>query len=207
MIRCWATRAAGTRGNGEPALAIFGRSVTPNLHALASRFVLLDNFYDCGEASATAGPGPRRASPPSTSSRTCPTTTAGAGATTTSRARTTATSSAASRPRTRTASRSRFTGVRGRRPGHPRRLRGTRRPHLGPGRARQDLTYRNYGFFPRSASARCCRTTTRRRRACCRGPKATTPGHGISDYDFRRFDTNYPDSDAPGPIRLPGLPD
>ena len=26
--------------------------MTPNLHALASRFVLLDNFYDCAEVSA-----------------------------------------------------------------------------------------------------------------------------------------------------------
>ena len=38
-------------GNGDPELAIFGNSVTPNQHALAKRFVLLDNFYDCGEVS------------------------------------------------------------------------------------------------------------------------------------------------------------
>ena len=40
------------RGNGDPELAIFGRDVTPNLHALAERFVLLDNFYCCAEVSA-----------------------------------------------------------------------------------------------------------------------------------------------------------
>ncbi len=39
------------QGNGDPARCIFGRNVTPNLHALAERFVLLDNFYDCGEVS------------------------------------------------------------------------------------------------------------------------------------------------------------
>jgi DNA-binding beta-propeller fold protein YncE len=38
-------------GNGEASLALFGKSVTPNQHALAGRFVLLDNFYDCGEVS------------------------------------------------------------------------------------------------------------------------------------------------------------
>ena len=39
------------QGNGDPSLCIFGRDVTPNLHALAERFVLLDNFYACGEVS------------------------------------------------------------------------------------------------------------------------------------------------------------
>lgn len=39
------------QGNGDPSRCLFGREVTPNLHALAERFVLLDNFYDCGEVS------------------------------------------------------------------------------------------------------------------------------------------------------------
>jgi len=39
------------QGNGDPSRCIFGRQVTPNQHALAERFVLLDNFYDCGEVS------------------------------------------------------------------------------------------------------------------------------------------------------------
>jgi len=43
-------------GNGEASLVLFGRDVTPNLHALAERFVLLDNFYDCGEASGDGWP-------------------------------------------------------------------------------------------------------------------------------------------------------
>lgn len=38
-------------GNGDPKLCIFGRAVTPNQHALAERFVLLDNFYCAGEVS------------------------------------------------------------------------------------------------------------------------------------------------------------
>jgi hypothetical protein len=32
-------------GNGDPTLAIFGRNVTPNAHALAQSFVVFDNFY------------------------------------------------------------------------------------------------------------------------------------------------------------------
>jgi YVTN family beta-propeller protein len=38
-------------GNGDPALTLFGYDVTPNQHALAKRFVLLDNFFDCGDVS------------------------------------------------------------------------------------------------------------------------------------------------------------
>lgn len=40
------------RGNGDPKLCIFGEQVTPNLHALARQFVLLDNFYADAEVSA-----------------------------------------------------------------------------------------------------------------------------------------------------------
>ena len=39
------------RGNGDARLAIFGRKVTPNQHALADQFVLLDNLYCDGEVS------------------------------------------------------------------------------------------------------------------------------------------------------------
>jgi len=40
------------QGNGDPTLAIFGREVTPNAHALAEEFVLLDNLYCDAEVSA-----------------------------------------------------------------------------------------------------------------------------------------------------------
>jgi YVTN family beta-propeller protein len=39
------------QGNGDPGRCLFGREVTPNQHALAERFVLLDNFYDAGDVS------------------------------------------------------------------------------------------------------------------------------------------------------------
>jgi YVTN family beta-propeller protein len=39
------------QGDGDKSLTLFGRDVTPNQHALAERFVLLDNLYACGEVS------------------------------------------------------------------------------------------------------------------------------------------------------------
>ncbi|GHV57413.1 hypothetical protein FACS1894182_06180 [Bacteroidia bacterium] len=40
------------QGNGDINLVLFGKEVTPNQHALAEQFVLLDNFYVDGEVSA-----------------------------------------------------------------------------------------------------------------------------------------------------------
>jgi len=39
-------------GNGDKNLCLFGENVTPNQHAIAREFVLLDNFYVNGEVSA-----------------------------------------------------------------------------------------------------------------------------------------------------------
>lgn len=39
-------------GNGDPNLVLFGEEITPNHHALARQFVLLDNFYVNAEVSA-----------------------------------------------------------------------------------------------------------------------------------------------------------
>lgn len=41
-----------TEGNGDKNLVLFGERVTPNEHAIAREFVLLDNFYVNGEVSA-----------------------------------------------------------------------------------------------------------------------------------------------------------
>jgi YVTN family beta-propeller protein len=40
------------QGKGDPSLVQFGRDVTPNHHALAEQFVLLDNYYGPGDQSA-----------------------------------------------------------------------------------------------------------------------------------------------------------
>jgi len=39
-------------GNGDPSLAVFGGSATPNMHNIVTRFPLLDNFYDPSRQSA-----------------------------------------------------------------------------------------------------------------------------------------------------------
>lgn len=39
-------------GNGDTSLLLFGRYITPNQHAIAEQFVLLDNFYVDAEVSA-----------------------------------------------------------------------------------------------------------------------------------------------------------
>ena len=39
------------KGNGDPKLTMYGREITPNHHALAEQFVLLDNFYTGGAIS------------------------------------------------------------------------------------------------------------------------------------------------------------
>ena len=38
-------------GNGDPSLTMYGEATTPNLHKLALRFGVLDNFFDSGEVS------------------------------------------------------------------------------------------------------------------------------------------------------------
>jgi YVTN family beta-propeller protein len=40
------------QGNGDPSLCIFPRQLTPNMHALAEQFVLLDNYYCNGVVSS-----------------------------------------------------------------------------------------------------------------------------------------------------------
>ena len=39
------------RGNGDPSLVMYGEDITPNEHALARQFGILDNFYCSGEVS------------------------------------------------------------------------------------------------------------------------------------------------------------
>ena len=40
-----------SEANGDPSLVMYGEDVTPNHHALARQFGVLDNFYDSGEVS------------------------------------------------------------------------------------------------------------------------------------------------------------
>jgi DNA-binding beta-propeller fold protein YncE len=38
-------------GNGDPSITMYGADITPNQHALAKQFGVLDNFYDSGDVS------------------------------------------------------------------------------------------------------------------------------------------------------------
>ena len=38
-------------GNGDPSVTMYGADITPNQHALAKQFGVLDNFYDSGDVS------------------------------------------------------------------------------------------------------------------------------------------------------------
>lgn len=38
-------------GNGDPSLTMYGADITPNQHAMALQFGVMDNFYDSGEVS------------------------------------------------------------------------------------------------------------------------------------------------------------
>jgi DNA-binding beta-propeller fold protein YncE len=42
--------------NADPALATFGKVITPNFHRIATNFVSLDNFFDAGEVSGNGWP-------------------------------------------------------------------------------------------------------------------------------------------------------
>ena len=44
------------KGNGDSSLVLFGRDVSPNHHAIAEQFVLLDNLYCNGEVSQDGHP-------------------------------------------------------------------------------------------------------------------------------------------------------
>ena len=74
------------QGNGDPKLRLFGREVTPNQHAMAERFVLMDNFYDCGEVSGDGWTWSTQAMANEYTIRNVPYSTATAGASSTTRA-------------------------------------------------------------------------------------------------------------------------
>ncbi len=54
------------RGNGDPALAMFGQAITPNEHNLAEQFVTLDNFRATAETSNDGWPWSTSARTPDT---------------------------------------------------------------------------------------------------------------------------------------------
>jgi YVTN family beta-propeller protein len=180
------------RGNGDPKIALFGRKVTPNLHALENRFVLLDNFYCCSEASGDGWPWSTQSIANEYVVKNLPYNYSGRG---------------------------RNYDFEGQNNGYPVGGFAATNPdgvansevwpnggptipdvseapggHIWDEVAGAGLTYRNYGFFETYGVTGIipdnfpCETGLRE------------PGHdlaGHTDIDYRRFDTSYADSDAP----------
>lgn len=162
------------QGNGDPSITLFPRKVTPNQHAIAERFVLLDNFYVCAEVSqdgwvwSTAG----MVSP--YASRNTPYNYSGRG---------------------------RNYDTEGSNNNIPVDLVGQKDVSTPAGGyiwdrcAASGVSYRNYGFFTTFADI-----NDKRYDILSEGIKEGTPAKkalvGKTDLNYRRYDTQYADSDA-----------
>lgn len=191
------------QGNGDSSLTLFGKAVTPNQHALASRFVLLDNFYDCGEASGDGWPWSTQGIaneyviknlPYNYSGRGrnydfegtnnnyvvggFPSTDPYGGPILPLASGPAQFSSAPPIPDVSEA------------PGRA----GASGGHVWDNVRDHGLSYRNYGFFYAFGDNKNLPDNY----PAARGLQpAGHDGGGISDFDYRRYDNNYPDSDAP----------
>ncbi len=158
-------------GNGDKSLVLFGRDVTPNQHALAERFVLLDNFYCAAEVSADGWNWSVSGMGSEYNERNVPFNYSGRG---------------------------RDYDFEGQINGTPVDLVGkpdvNRAPggYIWDGVAKKGLSYRDYGFYVAFADAK---TPDGKLITKDNTPvKKALVGH--TDTDFRQFDMNYPDSDA-----------
>ncbi len=186
------------QGNGDPSRCLFGREVTPNLHALAERFVLLDNFYDSGEVSGDGWNWSTEAHANEYIQRNVP---------------------------YNYSSRGRHYDFEGEVGGYPAggfpakgpdgkplsedpRFKEGAKPindvgaapggHLWDMVRKQGVSYRNYGFFVGDGIQEKGKPVFPDNYPSVIGVQP--PGHdleGITDVDFRRFDLEFPDSDAP----------
>jgi YVTN family beta-propeller protein len=180
------------RGNGVANMAIFGQRVTPNEHAIERRFVLFDNFFDCGSASGEGWPWSTSSMANEYVIKNLPYNYSGRGRNYDFEGQNNgypAGGFAATDPDGKTNSIAFPNGA----PAIP-DVSDIPTGHIWDAVHAAGLTYRNYGFFL---------TFGVRGLIPDNYPGATglrEAGHdlaGHSDVDFRRFDLNYPDSDAP----------
>ncbi len=185
------------RGNGDASLALFNDKVTPNQHALADRFVLLDNLYACGEVSGDGWVWSTQGIANAYVERTIP---------------------------YNYSSRGRTFDYEGENNGYPtggfpatdpdgKPLSGDPQyqngappvpdvagadVHLWDLARRAHLSIRNYGFYLSEGDKKAGVTLIPENYPTVAGLQP--PGHdlaGITDIDFRKFDLDYADSDAP----------
>jgi YVTN family beta-propeller protein len=186
------------QGNGDPERCIFGRDVTPNLHALAERFVLLDNFYDSGEVSGDGWTWSTQAHANEYTIRNVP---------------------------YQYSSRGRVFDYEGTNNEYPTggfpakgpdgaplsedpRFKNGGKPvndvaaspggHLWDLARKNGLSYRNYGFFSSNGVKQSGKVVTPDNWPAVAGLQPAGRNlEGITNIDFRRFDLNYPDSEGP----------
>lgn len=186
------------QGNGDPQRCLFGRDVTPNQHALAERFVLMDNFYDCGDVSGDGWTWSTQAQANEYVVRNVPYSYSGRGRTFDYEGQVNRYPSGgfpATGPDGKPLS------------DHP-AYRDGAKPipdvaaapggHIWDLALKAGLTVRNYGFFISNGVKEGNVTVIPDNYP---NDKALQPGghdlEGRTDLDFRRFDMDYPDSDAP----------
>ncbi|MGA2229803.1 MAG: beta-propeller fold lactonase family protein [Tepidisphaeraceae bacterium] len=185
------------QGNGDPNRCLFGRDVTPNLHALAERFVLFDNFYDSGEVSGDGWTWSTQAQANEDTIRNIPYEYSGRG-------RTYDTEGMNNKYPTGGLP---ATGPDGAPLSDDPRFKNGAPPvpdidapaggHLWDMARKIGLTYRNYGFFLTTGVYDGDKTVIPDNYPSVAGLQP--PGHdlaGITDIDFREFDLSYPDSQA-----------
>jgi YVTN family beta-propeller protein len=161
------------QGNGDLSQVLFGRKVTPNQHALAERFVLMDNFYVCAEVSADGWNWSTSGMENEYVARNAPYSYSGRG---------------------------RRYDYEGQNNGVPADLLGLPDVARAPGGYIWDLvvkagiSFRNYGCFVNDMDPK-----TRLKEGPLANVKDNTPNKkalvGRTNVDFRQFDTSYPDSD------------
>jgi YVTN family beta-propeller protein len=161
-------------GNGDPALTLFPREVTPNQHALAERFALLDNFYCCAEVSADGWNWSTSAMANEYVSRNAPYNYSGRG---------------------------RVYDYEGQNNGVPVDIVGLPDVARAPGgyiwesAVRRDVSLRNFGFFTSFKNPE-TRTKSGPATAAVENRPNKRALEGRTDTDYRLFDLNYADSDA-----------
>ncbi len=186
------------QGNGDKERCIFGREVTPNLHALAERFVLLDNFYDSGEVSGDGWTWSTQAQANEYTIRNVPYQYSGRGRgfdyEGTNNDYPTGGFPAVGPDGKPLSDDPRFKA--GAKPVPD--VAGSPGGHLWDLVRKHELSYRNFGFFYTDGVNSLLRVVIPDNYPTVAGVQPG--GHdldGISDVDYRRFDLDFPDSDAP----------
>jgi len=185
-------------GNGDSSLALFGKDVTPNMHALAQRFVLLDNTYVDSEVSYDGWSWSTQAIADEDTIKSAPYNYSGRGRQYDTEGQNNGYDVGgfpAYDPDGHQISPDYFPNGAPAIPDITQSAGG----HIWESVQAAKLTYRNYGFFLSFG------VTDNNGNVIMPDnyPDAVgnqPPGHdlaGVTDWDFRRFDADYPDSEAP----------